>query len=167
MATQSNAAEVLRESQGNPIQALAGLGQSIWLDHIDREMIQSGRLRRMVEQDGLVGLTSNPAIFEKAIGHSKAYDEQLRELLYERDWEVKQLFEALSIQDIQNAADTFWKVFRSSFGRDGYVSYEVAPALALETELSILEARRLWSQIKRENVMIKIPGTPGNSCNST
>jgi transaldolase/glucose-6-phosphate isomerase len=162
MAIQKEITSVLKE---NPVKKVADLGQSIWIDYIDRDLVQSGRLRKMVEEEGVRGLTSNPAIFEKAMGQATSYDEQMKSLLVGeqgRDLEVKDLFESLAIEDIRGAADIFWKLYRSTFGQDGFVSFEVAPSLALETERSVVEARRLWKLIRRENVMIKIPGTaPG------
>jgi len=134
-------------------------GQSPWLDSISRELITSGQLKRLVSEHGLRGLTSNPSIFEKAITESNAYDEQLESILAKGNHDVKGVYEELAIADIQAAADILRAVYSSSGGRDGFVSLEVAPTLARDTEGTIKEARRLWKRIDRPNVMIKVPAT--------
>jgi transaldolase / glucose-6-phosphate isomerase len=143
----------------NPLQALLGYGQSMWLDYIRRDLITSGSLKNMIEEDGLRGMTSNPAIFEKAIGESSLYDDILKSLASRDDLDTTARYEQIAIRDIQGAADVLRPVYESSKWRDGYVSLEVSPLLALKTQETIDEARRLWKAVNRENVMIKIPGT--------
>jgi transaldolase/glucose-6-phosphate isomerase len=143
----------------NPLRALLGYGQSMWLDYIRRDLITSGSLKTMIEEDGLRGMTSNPAIFEKAIAESSLYDDILNSLASRNDLDTKARYEQIAIRDIQGAADLLRPVYESSKFRDGYVSLEVSPLLALQTQETIDEARRLWKTVNRENVMIKIPGT--------
>ena len=143
----------------NPLQALLGYGQSMWLDYIRRDLITSGTLKAMIADDGLRGMTSNPAIFEKAIAESSLYDDILKELASRTELDTKARYEQIAIRDIQGAADILRPVYDSSKFRDGYVSLEVSPLLALKTQETIDEARRLWKAVNRENVMIKIPGT--------
>jgi transaldolase / glucose-6-phosphate isomerase len=143
----------------NPLQALLGYGQSMWLDYIRRDLITSGSLKKMIADDGLRGMTSNPAIFEKAIAESSLYDDILKTLASRTDLDTKGRYEQIAIRDIQGAADVLRPVYESSKFRDGYVSLEVSPLLALKTQETIEEARRLWKAVNRENVMIKIPGT--------
>jgi transaldolase len=137
---------------------LEEVGQSIWLDYIQRSLITSGELKQLVDQ-GLKGVTSNPAIFEKAITGSNDYDEDLKNLI-KTDRSIEQIYEALAIQDIVLATDTLRGVYDSTNGKDGYVSLEVSPELADETEKTIAEARRLFESVNRPNVMIKVPATP-------
>jgi transaldolase len=134
------------------------LGQSIWLDYIQRSLITSGELNKLVDK-GLRGVTSNPAIFEKAIAGSNDYDEDLKHLI-KTDQPIEQIYEALAIKDITLATDTLRGVYDSSSGRDGYVSLEVSPELAYETEKTIADAKRLFETVNRPNVMIKVPATP-------
>jgi transaldolase len=141
----------------NPLKDLLKFGQSVWLDYIRRDLITTGELKRLVDEDGLRGMTSNPAIFEKAISESNLYDDVLHSL--NKDLNPTARFEALAIRDIQDAADALLPVFQSSKGRDGYISLEVSPYLARKTEGTIEEARRLWKAVGRKNVMIKVPGT--------
>ena len=143
----------------NPLKALHEYGQSVWLDYIRRNLILSGELARMVEQDGLRGVTSNPAIFEKAITGSNDYTNMLK-LLNEQELSAKEIYEQIAIRDIQDAADVMAPVYKATDRRDGYVSLEVSPHLARNTQGSIEEARRLHKLVGRDNVMIKIPGTP-------
>ncbi|MGA3348740.1 MAG: transaldolase [Candidatus Sulfotelmatobacter sp.] len=143
----------------NPLQALLGYGQSMWLDYIRRDLITSGKLKTMIEQDGLRGMTSNPSIFEKAIGDSSLYDDMLQSLALQPDLDATARYEKIAIRDIQDAADVLKPVYQSSKFHDGYVSLEVSPLLALKTQETIEEARRLWKAVNRENVMIKVPGT--------
>jgi transaldolase/transaldolase/glucose-6-phosphate isomerase len=140
----------------NRIKQLHDLGQSIWLDFIDRKIIQSGRLKELIEKDGVRGITSNPAIFEKAISGSTDYDEQIKNLAADQKI-TEAIFYELAITDIQNAADLFKPVFVE--GSDGYVSLEVSPHLAHDTNRTIRQAIELWKKVDRQNVMIKIPGT--------
>lgn len=141
---------------GEQLRELAAAGQSIWLDNIRRSMFASGELQRLIDT-GLRGMTSNPTIFEKAIGSGNDYDEQLASLLDERD--AVAVFEALAIRDIRSACDLFRPVWDQTEGLDGYVSLEVSPTLANDTQGTIAAAQRLWNAVDRPNVMIKIPGT--------
>src|SRR5580693_927873 len=152
--------EVLESVKGtNPLKALLSYGQSLWLDYIRRDLITSGKLKTMINDDGLRGMTSNPSIFEKAIAESSLYDDMLKSLASRADLDTTARFEQIAIRDIQDAADTLRPVYDSSQFRDGYVSLEVSPYLARKTAETIAEARRLWKAVNRENVMIKIPGT--------
>ena len=144
----------------NPLKQLTRFGQSIWLDYIRRSLMTSGELRRMVEQDGLGGMTSNPSIFEKAIEGGEEYADYLAQLKTDKSLDAKGVYERLAIRDIQDAADVLRPVYTSTKRRDGYVSLEVAPYLAHKTQDTIDEALRLWKAVDRPNVMIKIPGTP-------
>ena len=144
----------------NPLQELLNHGQSMWLDYIRRDLFTGGKLKEMIANDGLRGMTSNPSIFEKAIAESSLYDDILAELSKRDDLDAKGRFEQIAIRDIQDAADLLRPVYEASNFRDGYVSLEVSPLLANETQATIDEARRLWKMVKRDNVMIKVPGTP-------
>jgi transaldolase / glucose-6-phosphate isomerase len=144
----------------NPLKALLSYGQSMWLDYIRRDLITSGSLKKMIEEEGLRGMTSNPAIFEKAIVESSLYDDILKSLASRNDLDATGRYEQIAIRDIQDVADVLRPVYESSKSRDGYVSLEVSPLLALKTQETIDEARRLWKAVNRENVMIKVPGTP-------
>ena len=156
-----NPVETLETSKAvNPLKQLQALGQSIWLDYIRRDLLTGGELKRLIEKDGLCGMTSNPAIFEKAIVGSTLYQDFLDSLANRADLDAKGRYELLAIRDIQDAADLLRPVYQSTNRRDGYVSLEVSPYLANDTKGSIEEARRLWKTVARENVMIKIPGTP-------
>ena len=144
----------------NRLKALAEYGQAIWLDYIRRDILEDGTLQRMIEEDGVSGLTSNPAIFQQAIGESDLYDEAIREALAGGDsLSVEELYEGLAVQDIQMAADRLAFTYESTNGRDGYVSLEVSPHLARDTPGSVAEARRLWQRVDRTNLLIKIPAT--------
>jgi transaldolase/glucose-6-phosphate isomerase len=143
----------------NPLKDLLKFGQSVWLDYIRRNLITSGELKRLIDEDGLRGMTSNPTIFEKAIEAGNDYDEQLKSLESRTDLDAKGRFELLAIKDIQAAADLLRSVYDSSRRHDGYVSLEVAPGLALDTQATLEEARRLWKAVGRENLMVKVPGT--------
>jgi transaldolase len=140
---------------------LSELGQSVWIDFLSRHLLQSGELARMMEDDAVVGVTSNPTIFQKAISEGDLYDEQLREVLAEED-DLKEVFLRLAVQDVQNACDLMRRVWDGGGGKDGYVSIEVDPNLAYDTEASIAEAQRLHELVDRPNCFVKIPGTePG------
>jgi transaldolase/glucose-6-phosphate isomerase len=143
----------------NPLKQLQTFGQSVWLDYIRRDLLTSGELKRLIENDGLRGMTSNPAIFEKAINGSNLYQDFLDSLANRSDLDAKGRYELLAIRDIQDAADLLRPVYQSTNKRDGYVSLEVSPHLANDTNGTIDEARRLWKTVGRENVMIKVPGT--------
>ncbi|MBU1910351.1 MAG: transaldolase, partial [Verrucomicrobia bacterium] len=144
--------------KNNPVQQLRTLGQSVWLDYIRRDLIASGELRRLIEEDGLRGMTSNPAIFEKAIVDSHDYEDDIRAMALEGK-DAKAIYEALSQRDVQSAADEFRPVYERTDGKDGYVSLEVNPHLAHDTHGTIQEARRLWGALNRANVFIKVPAT--------
>ena len=142
----------------NTIRRNLALGQSTWVDYIRRDMLVNGELARLVE-DGVTGLTSNPTIFEKAISGSPDYDESLAALSREGK-SPAQIFEALAVEDIRAAAQALRSVYDAAGGRDGFVSIEVAPTLAYDTEGTVRDARRLWEAVDEPNVMIKVPGTP-------
>jgi transaldolase/glucose-6-phosphate isomerase len=143
----------------NPLIELERAGQSAWLDFIERRMLTDGSFSDRITRDGLTGVTSNPAIFEKAIADSTDYDAAVRAFLETGDAEVEAVFEHLAIADIQAAADQLRGVYDRTKGRDGFVSLEVSPYLAMETEATIAEARRLWAAVGRPNLMVKVPGT--------
>jgi transaldolase / glucose-6-phosphate isomerase len=142
----------------NPLRALLEFGQSPWMDYIRRDLLTSGALKKMIQEDGLMGMTSNPTIFEKAITGSKDYADIL-ESPEAKKLDAKGVYEKIAIRDVQDAADIFKGVYQQSKRRDGYVSLEVSPLLANDTQGTIDEARRLWKTVGRENVMIKVPGT--------
>ncbi|MGH7029945.1 MAG: transaldolase, partial [Stellaceae bacterium] len=146
----------------NPLKTLNEYGQSVWLDFVSRELLKSGGLTKLITEDGLRGVTSNPSIFEKAIGHGDDYDAQIAALQASGDLDPGALFERLAVTDIQNGADALRPVYHQTQGRDGYISIEVSPYLAMDTGQTIEEARRLWHEVARENLMVKIPATkPG------
>jgi len=146
----------------NPIKKLKEIGQSIWLDNLSRHIIDSGELKRLIEEDGLTGITSNPTIFQKAISGSKDYDASLQALLRKGIHDEKELFLGLAFEDISRAADRLWPVYQRSGGLDGFVSIEVSPDLADDTDKTIAEAKRLFSTLGKKNVLVKVPGTkPG------
>ncbi len=147
------------KATNSPLQELLKYGQSMWLDYIRRDLFTSGKLKKLITEDGLRGMTSNPSIFEKAIGESSLYDDMLASLASRNDLDTTARFEQIAIRDIQDAADVLRPVYEESDFRDGYVSLEVSPYLARKTQETIDEARRLWKAVKRENVMIKVPGT--------
>ncbi len=142
----------------NPLLKLEAFGQSIWMDFIQRGMIASGQLKQLIEEDGLCGVTSNPSIYEKAIAGSNDYDDVIRALALEGK-SVGQIYDALTVEDIQRVADLFRPVYDRLDGNDGFVSLEVSPRLAHDTAGTIADARRLWVAVNRPNVMIKVPGT--------
>jgi transaldolase len=142
-----------------PIEALARLGQSVWLDTIDRDLITSGGLRRLIEDEGVLGVTTNPTIFEHAITHGTAYDAAIASLA-SSEAGARAMFESLAVEDVAAAADVLRPVHERTGGADGFVSIEVAPTLANDTTGTVEEARHLWSRVARPNVMIKVPGTP-------
>lgn len=142
-----------------PLKALHEQGQSIWLDYIRRKLLTSGDLARLIEEDSVTGVTSNPAIFQKAITGSTDYSEAIASLARDESLDAKSLFEQLAIEDIRMAADALREVYDRTGGRDGFVSMEVSPRLAHETEATCVEARRLWSAVDRPNLMIKVPAT--------
>ena len=146
----------------NRLRELAEKGQSVWLDFLSRDIIANGELRRLIEEDGLAGITSNPSIFEQAIGGSNSYDADIARLLAKEELSVGAIYERLATTDIADAADMLRSLYDKSEGRHGFVSLEVSPYLAMDTAGTIDEARRLWSELRRENVFIKVPATkPG------
>ncbi len=146
------------KTQTNPLRELAAYGQSPWLDYIRRDLFTTGELKRLIEEDGLKGMTSNPAIFEKAIG-SEYYKDSIAELAAEKDLDATAIYEKIAIEDIQRAADALRPVYDETNKRDGYVSLEVSPALADESAGTLEEARRLWKAVDRPNLMVKVPAT--------
>lgn len=142
----------------NPLQQIGKLGQAIWLDDIHRSLMTSGDLKVLIDDDGLCGMTSNPTIFDKAIAGSHDYDDDIRALALEGKG-VNDIFEALAIKDVQMAADTFRPLYDRTNGRHGFVSLEVSPHLAHDTEGTLADARRLWAALDRPNVFIKVPAT--------
>jgi transaldolase/glucose-6-phosphate isomerase len=143
----------------NPLQQLGEVGQAVWLDFIDRKILETGGLKRLIEQDGLKGVTSNPSIFEKAMGEGSDYDERLRAVLAQGRADPAEVYEHLAIGDIRDAADQLRPVYDATNGADGFVSLEVSPYLALDTQGTVTEARRLWATVDRPNLMVKVPGT--------
>jgi transaldolase/glucose-6-phosphate isomerase len=144
----------------NPLKGLQDHGQAVWLDFLARGFMAKGGLKTLVDDDGLRGVTSNPSIFEQAIGHSDEYDEAISHLLDAQDRPVGEIFEALAVEDIRHATDILRPVYDETNGADGYVSIEVSPYLAHDTDATLVEARRLWREVDRKNLMIKVPGTP-------
>ncbi len=144
----------------NPVKELEKHGQAVWLDFLARGFIAKGDLKRLIDTDGVKGVTSNPSIFEKAIGSSDEYDAPIGKALKRGDRTVAELFEAVAIEDIQNAADVLRPVYDRLKGGDGYVSLEVSPYLALDTAGTVAEARHLWKDVDRRNLMVKVPATP-------
>ena len=146
----------------NPLVQLSELGQSPWLDDLHRDLIRKGELKRMIDEEGLRGQTSNPSIFEKAIGETDEYKDDMQKLLGEGKLDDMAIYESLAIPDIQGACDVFRPVYDKTNGQDGFVSLEVPPALAMETQKTIDEAHRLSKLVDRHNLMVKVPGTtPG------
>lgn len=143
----------------NPLVELHAYGQSFWYDNIRRKFLHDGTLKNLIDRDGLRGMTSNPAIFEQAIGKSDDYDEQIRQLA-QQGADINTIYEALALADIQAACDLFAHLYQESKGGDGYVSLEVSPHLANDTARTVTEARRLRQAVGRPNVMIKVPATP-------
>jgi transaldolase/glucose-6-phosphate isomerase len=143
----------------NPVKALEKHGQSVWLDFLARGFIAKGELKKLIDTDGVKGVTSNPSIFEKAIGSSDEYDGAIKKALEKGDRPVAELFELLAVEDIQNAADVLRPVYDRLKGNDGFVSLEVSPYLAMDTKGTIVEAERLWKHVSRKNLMVKVPAT--------
>ncbi len=146
------------KTQQNPLKQLAEYGQSPWLDYIRRDLFTTGELKRLIKEDGLKGMTSNPSIFEKAIG-SEFYRDSIAKLALEKGASAVSLYEKLAIEDIQTAADALLSVYEATDKRDGYVSLEVSPALADDSTGTLEEARRLWKAVDRPNLMVKVPAT--------
>lgn len=139
------------------LETLRSAGQAIWLDFIDRDLLDSGELARRISQDALTGLTSNPTIFEKALAQGTSYDAQIAAADASTAWE---LFEEIATDDVRSACDVFASVYEATHGADGFVSIEVSPTVAHDAMATVAEARRLWERVDRPNVMIKVPGTP-------
>jgi len=144
----------------NPVKALENHGQSVWLDFLARGFVAKGELQKLIDTDGVKGVTSNPSIFEKAIGSSDEYDGAIAKALKGGDRPVADLFEQLAVEDIQHAADVLRPVYDRLKGEDGFVSLEVSPYLAMDTKGTIAEAERLWKDVSRKNLMVKVPATP-------
>ena len=144
----------------NPVKALENHGQAVWLDFLARGFVAKGDLKKLIGEDGVKGVTSNPSIFEKAIGSSDEYDGAIGQALKKGDRPVADLFEHLAVEDIQHAADVLRPVYDQLNGEDGFVSLEVSPYLAMDTKGTIAEAERLWTDVKRRNLMVKVPATP-------
>ena len=152
----------LEPKQGimNPVKALENHGQAVWLDFLARGFVAKGELKKLIDTDGVKGVTSNPSIFEKAIGSSDEYDAPIGSALKKGDRPVADLFEHLAVEDIQHAADVLRPVYDELKGNDGFVSLEVSPYLAMDTKGTIAEAERLWKDVHRKNLMVKVPATP-------
>jgi transaldolase len=144
----------------NPLREVEALGQSIWLDYMRRDLIITGKLQQMIDEDGISGITSNPTIFEKAISSGSDYDSSIQKILHASpEIDSATLFELLEVEDIRMAADVLRPIYDRTRGNDGFVSLEVNPHLAYNTAGSVAEARRLWSEVDRPNVMVKVPAT--------
>ncbi len=143
----------------NPLLQLHAFGQSIWLDQMSRSLLTTGELKRLIAEDGLRGVTSNPTIFQKAISGSQDYADQLQTLARGGS-DVSRIYEEIVLQDIGNGADTLRSVYDANDGADGFISLEVSPLLANDTKATIEEAKKLFARLNRPNVMIKVPGTP-------
>ena len=152
----------LEPKQGimNPVKALENHGQAVWLDFLARGFVAKGELKKLIDTDGVKGVTSNPSIFEKAIGSSDEYDAPIGSALKKGDRPVADLFEHLAVEDIQHAADVLRPVYDEFKGNDGFVSLEVSPYLAMDTKGTIAEAEHLWKAVHRKNLMVKVPATP-------
>ncbi|HEY0283619.1 MAG TPA: bifunctional transaldolase/phosoglucose isomerase, partial [Rhizomicrobium sp.] len=144
----------------NPLKDLERFGQAPWLDYVSRGLLRGGELALLVERDGVKGVTSNPSIFEKAIGHSDEYDEEIGTLLQRGCADAGAIFRQLAVADIRAAADVLAPVYEATKAADGYVSMEVSPYIAHDTDATIAEAREIWSEVARDNLMVKVPGTP-------
>ena len=143
----------------NPLLQLKTLGQSVWYDTVDRTQLDNGLFKRMLDEDGVAGVTSNPTIFQKSISHGDAYDEQITQLVREKK-NTSEIYEALVIRDIRTVADMLLPIYEKANRQDGFVSLEVSPDLAHDSEATLEEARRFWKLVDRPNLMIKIPATP-------
>jgi transaldolase len=143
----------------SPLIGLKEIGQSVWLDNLSRKLIHSGELKRLIDEDGMSGITSNPTIFQKAISGSTDYDSFLQKLIDKGVKDEKELFLGLAMEDVSDAADLLWPTYQSTNGQDGFVSIEVSPDLAYDTPATISEARRLSSTLGKKNILVKVPGT--------
>jgi len=142
----------------NRLRQIEALGQSIWIDNLNRQLLDDGELRDLIERDGITGVTSNPSIFEKGMGHSDRYDDALRAAAEDTD-DPQEIFERLALDDVRDAADLLRPTFERTKGQDGYVSFELPASFAFDAKGSIDEAQRLRDLIDRDNVLIKLPGT--------
>src|ERR1700730_8150307 len=158
MTTTSTVPNVGANQHMNPLKGLLAYGQSPWMDYIRRDLLTGGGLKKMIDEDGLRGMTSNPTIFEKAITGSKFYADIL-EAPDAKQLGASGVYEKIAVRDVQDATDIFKPVYSETKRRDGYVSLEVSPLLADNTQATIDEARRLWKTVGRENLMVKVPGT--------
>lgn len=150
--------------QANRLRSLETLGQSLWLDYIERALLTGGEMERLIRDDGISGVTSNPAIFEKAIAQHAEYDAAIAELARrgldaQKNYDAQKIYEELAVEDVRLAADLLRGVYETSGRRDGYVSLEVSPHLAYDTAATVAEAKRLWGRVARPNLMIKVPAT--------
>ena len=143
----------------NPLRQLKALGQSVWYDNIDRAQLLSGLFQRLIDEDGIVGTTANPTIFEQSISKGTAYDEQIRQLIQEHK-STNEIYEALVMTDVRLVADKLRPVYEQTNKQDGYVSLEISPDLSYDTEAMLAEARRFWNTVDRPNLLVKIPATP-------
>ena len=159
MTTATTIPSVGADQSANPLKGLLAYGQSPWMDYIRRDLLTSGELKKYIDNDGLRGMTSNPAIFEKAIVGSTLYADILTSPDAKK-LDAKGLFDKIATRDVQDACDIFKPIYSETKRRDGYVSHEVSPDLANDTKATVEEARRLWKTVNRPNVMIKIPATP-------
>src|SRR5437763_84296 len=159
MTTTTTLPNIAKGEGTNPLKGLLGYGQSPWMDYVRRELLASGRVKQYIDNDGLRGMTSNPAIFEKAVTGSNLYADILNSPEAKK-LDANGVFEKIAFRDIQDACDIFRPVYEETKQRDGYVSIEVSPFLGYDTKATIDEARRLWKGVNRPNVMVKIPGTP-------
>src|SRR5215469_18145735 len=159
MTTTTTLPNMAKGEATNPLKGLLAYGQSPWMDYVRRDLLTSGQLKKYINNDGLRGMTSNPAIFEKAIAGSNLYNDILN-APETKKLDANGVFEKIAFRDIQDACDIFKPVYTESNRRDGYVSLEVSPFLGYDTAKTIDEARRLWKGVNRTHVMIKIPGTP-------
>lgn len=149
---------VTDQGKGNPLQQLHAYGQSVWYDNLSRDLLQDGGLQRLITDYGVLGITSNPTIFAKAIAESSLYDDEVRRGI-EAGEDAQSIFEHLAVADISAAADLLLPIYENTGGYDGYVSLEVSPTLANDTQGTVAEARRLWDRVARPNLMIKVPAT--------
>jgi len=149
----------MSDRQNDRLRALEAHGQAVWLDFVERRFLADGGLKKLVEQDGVTGVTSNPSIFEKAMGHGDAYDDDFAKLANDKALSIMDIYEHLAIADIQAACDILRPAYDRLDGADGYVSIEVSPYLAQSADDTVLEARRLWTAVDRPNLMVKVPGT--------
>jgi transaldolase len=142
----------------NRLREIEALGQAVWIDNINRELLEDGILRRLVEEDGISGVTSNPTIFEKAMGHSDRYDEGFKRVLSDTQ-DPQEIFLRLAFEDIRGAADVLRPTYEATEGKDGYVSFELLPEMAFDPKASVDAAKRFYDEIGKDNVLIKVPGT--------